>query len=196
LGCDIEAAVLLREELSISALPFVLWAMVRRREEAMKYMLLINQGDAPTPRSPDEWATLSEDEQRAVYADYQAINQTPGVTPGLGLDAPETEGTLRSTTLTGELRSPLRATRSGVAARHGLDDLTDLTRRERRRTGELEIPSQRETAATASARAASSRLTSDIPPARPEARASPRSEPAPPTSNAARSASVSRWTAA
>ena len=60
----------------------------------MKYMLLIHQGDAPTPRSPDEWATLSEDEQKAVYADYQAINQTPGVTPGLGLDAPETATTV------------------------------------------------------------------------------------------------------
>lgn len=38
----------------------------------MKYMLLIHQGDAPTPRSPDEWASLSEDEQKAVFADYQA----------------------------------------------------------------------------------------------------------------------------
>src|SRR5213596_1177127 len=58
-------------------------------------MLLIHQGDAPTPRSPDEWATLSDDEQKAVYADYQAINQTPGVTPGLGLVAPETATTVR-----------------------------------------------------------------------------------------------------
>jgi hypothetical protein len=61
----------------------------------MKYMLLINQGTSPTPRSPDEWATLSEDEQKAVYADYQAINETPGVTPGLGLDVPETATTVR-----------------------------------------------------------------------------------------------------
>jgi hypothetical protein len=61
----------------------------------MKYMLLIHQGDSPTPRSPEAWATLSEDEQKAVYADYQAINQTSGVTPGLGLDAPETATTVR-----------------------------------------------------------------------------------------------------
>ena len=61
----------------------------------MKYMLLIHQVDAPTPRSPEDWATLSEDEQKAVYADYQAINQTPGVTPGFGLDAPETATTVR-----------------------------------------------------------------------------------------------------
>jgi hypothetical protein len=61
----------------------------------MKYMLLIHQGDAPTPQSPEAWATLSEDDQKAVYADYQAINQTPGVTPGLGLDVPETATTVR-----------------------------------------------------------------------------------------------------
>ena len=61
----------------------------------MKYILLIHQGDSPTPRSPEAWATLSEEEQKAVYADYQAVNQTPGVTPGHGLDAPETATTVR-----------------------------------------------------------------------------------------------------
>ena len=61
----------------------------------MKYLLLIHQGDAPTPRSPEAWAALSEDEQKGVFADYQAINQTPGVTPGLGLDVPETATTVR-----------------------------------------------------------------------------------------------------
>lgn len=61
----------------------------------MKYMLLIHQGDAPTPQEPEAWATLSKDEQKAVFADYQAINQTPGVTPGLGLDVPETATTVR-----------------------------------------------------------------------------------------------------
>jgi len=61
----------------------------------MKYMLLIHQVDTPTPRDPEAWARLSEDEQNAVYADYQAINQTPGVTPGMGLDAAETATTVR-----------------------------------------------------------------------------------------------------
>jgi hypothetical protein len=76
--------------------PFVYEASkLHEKEEAMKYMLLIHQGDAPTPRSPEEWARLSEDEQKAVYSDYQAINETPGVTPGLGLDGPETATTVR-----------------------------------------------------------------------------------------------------
>jgi hypothetical protein len=61
----------------------------------MKYLLLIHQGDTPTPRDPEAWARLSEDEQKAVFADYQAINLTAGVTPGLGLDAPETATTVR-----------------------------------------------------------------------------------------------------
>jgi hypothetical protein len=61
----------------------------------MKYMLLIHQGTAPTPRSPDEWKRLSEDEQKAVYADYKAINETPGVSPGLQLGDPGTATTVR-----------------------------------------------------------------------------------------------------
>ena len=61
----------------------------------MKYMLLIHQGDAPTPRDPDEWAKLSEDEQKAVFAAYGEINQTPGVTPGEQMDAPEAATTVR-----------------------------------------------------------------------------------------------------
>jgi hypothetical protein len=61
----------------------------------MKYMLLIHQGDAPTPRDPDAWGRLSEEEQKAVYANYQAINQTAGVSPGVELAAPETATTVR-----------------------------------------------------------------------------------------------------
>jgi len=30
----------------------------------MQYMLLIHQGTSPTPHSPEDWARLSEDEQR------------------------------------------------------------------------------------------------------------------------------------
>jgi hypothetical protein len=61
----------------------------------MKYMLLIQQGAAPTPYSPDEWARLSADEQNAVYAAYKAINETPGVSPGLQLQPPEMATTVR-----------------------------------------------------------------------------------------------------
>jgi hypothetical protein len=61
----------------------------------MKYMLLIHQGSTPTPRDPDAWGRLSEEEQKAVFADYQAINQNPAVTSGVQLDEPETATTVR-----------------------------------------------------------------------------------------------------
>jgi hypothetical protein len=60
----------------------------------MKYMLLIQHGETATPDSP-EWDRMSEDEQKAVYADYQALNQTPGVTPGVWMEGPETATTVR-----------------------------------------------------------------------------------------------------
>jgi len=61
----------------------------------MKYMLLIHQGETPTPQDPEAWGRLSEDEQKAVFTDYRAINKTPGVTPGLGLGTPDTATTVQ-----------------------------------------------------------------------------------------------------
>ena len=61
----------------------------------MKYMLLIHQGSTPTPRDPEAWAELPKDEQQAVFADYKAINETSGVTPGVGMGEPETATTVR-----------------------------------------------------------------------------------------------------
>jgi hypothetical protein len=54
----------------------------------MKYMLLIHHG-------PREWDSLSEDEKKQVYADYQAVSATPGVTPGVWMEAPELATTVR-----------------------------------------------------------------------------------------------------
>jgi hypothetical protein len=60
----------------------------------MKYMLLIHQGSAPLPGSP-EWDRLPEDEQKTIYADYQALNETAGVTPGVWMEPPELATTVR-----------------------------------------------------------------------------------------------------
>ena len=60
----------------------------------MKYMLLIHQGTTPTPPS-EEWDRLPEDEKQAIYAAYKAINETPGVSPGVQLQPPETATTVR-----------------------------------------------------------------------------------------------------
>jgi hypothetical protein len=60
----------------------------------MKYLLLIHQGTTPLPGT-DAWDALSEEEKARVYADYQALTATPGVTPGHQLQPPETATTVR-----------------------------------------------------------------------------------------------------
>jgi hypothetical protein len=64
-------------------------------EDAMRYILLIYHGDTPTPQDPDAWGRLSADERQQIFGDYQALNQTPGVTPGERMDAPDTSTTVR-----------------------------------------------------------------------------------------------------
>jgi hypothetical protein len=61
----------------------------------MKYMMLIHQVTAPTPRDAEAWSALSEDERQAVFTGYKALNETPGVTPGLQLAPAETATTVR-----------------------------------------------------------------------------------------------------
>ncbi|MGN6372602.1 MAG: YciI family protein [Solirubrobacteraceae bacterium] len=61
----------------------------------MKFMLLIHQGSTPTPDDPEAWGGLSAEEQQAVYADYQALNETPGVTPGVRMQPPDMATTVR-----------------------------------------------------------------------------------------------------
>jgi hypothetical protein len=60
----------------------------------MKYLLLIHQGSSPTPAT-DDWDAVPEAEKATIFADYQALNETPGVTPGLRLQTPDTATTVR-----------------------------------------------------------------------------------------------------
>jgi hypothetical protein len=60
----------------------------------MQYLLLIYQGDTPVPPS-EEWDRLPDEEKQAIPADYQRVNETPGVTPGLWMEAPEMATTVR-----------------------------------------------------------------------------------------------------
>ena len=61
----------------------------------MKYMLLIHHGDGPTPREPEKWDELSGEEQKRIFAEWQALGQTEGVTPGMRLEPAETATTVR-----------------------------------------------------------------------------------------------------
>jgi hypothetical protein len=56
----------------------------------MNYLLLI-YGNI----TRDEVAALSEDERKALYAGWGAINSTPGVTPGLEMEDPSAATTIR-----------------------------------------------------------------------------------------------------
>jgi hypothetical protein len=81
--------------MSIFPTPVRLMGDHSQKEDAMKYMLLIHQGTTPLPGS-DEWDRLSADEQQAVYREYQAVNETPGVTPAtVQMQPPETATTVR-----------------------------------------------------------------------------------------------------
>jgi hypothetical protein len=60
----------------------------------VQYVMLIYQGTTPLPRT-EEWDALPEEEQKKVYADYGALNETQGVTPGLPLGLPENATTVR-----------------------------------------------------------------------------------------------------
>src|SRR5438067_1088078 len=60
----------------------------------MQFVLLIYQGTTPLPDT-EAWSSLSEEEQRAIYADYAALNRAPGVTPGLPLGLSEHATTVR-----------------------------------------------------------------------------------------------------
>jgi hypothetical protein len=56
---------------------------------------VIYQGTTPLPTSPEDWATLTEDEQKAIYAQYAEVNRTPCVSPGLPLGLPENAKTVQ-----------------------------------------------------------------------------------------------------
>ena len=62
----------------------------------MKYMLLIHQGSSPdAARRRTRGRRCPRTSSRRSTRDYKALNQTPGVTPGVGLQPPETATTVR-----------------------------------------------------------------------------------------------------
>src|SRR4051794_21760439 len=80
--------------MSIQAPPVRLPLRATTKGAALRYMLMIYQGATPLPGTP-EWEALSAEQQQAVYAGYQAVNATPGMTPGEQMRPPETATTVR-----------------------------------------------------------------------------------------------------
>jgi hypothetical protein len=60
----------------------------------MKFVMLIFQGTTPLPGT-ERWKGLSATEQKSVYADYAAVNSTPGVSAGLPLGLPGASRTVQ-----------------------------------------------------------------------------------------------------
>lgn len=90
----------------------------------MQYVLVIYQGTTPLPTDPDAWARLSEDEQKAIYKDYAALNKTPGVSPGFTLGLPKDATTVQvqdGKTVTRE--GPYLSEGAGGYLIYGADDL-------------------------------------------------------------------------
>lgn len=56
---------------------------------------MIYQGPNPATPGTDRWNALPKTEQAAIYADYAAINRTPGFTPGLPAGFPEKAKTVQ-----------------------------------------------------------------------------------------------------
>lgn len=60
----------------------------------MQFVLLIYQGTTPLPGT-DAWEQLPQAERKRVYDDYGALNEAPGVSPGLPLGLPQDARTVR-----------------------------------------------------------------------------------------------------
>jgi hypothetical protein len=56
----------------------------------MKYMLLIHPGDGRS-----QYESLSEEEQQAIFREYLAVREAPGVTAGEQLQPADTATTVR-----------------------------------------------------------------------------------------------------
>ena len=61
----------------------------------MHYVMLIFHGATPPLPGTPAWEALSSDEQKAVYAEYAALNSIPGVTPGVPMGLPGDATTVR-----------------------------------------------------------------------------------------------------
>jgi hypothetical protein len=59
-----------------------------------QFVMMIYHGSSPLPGS-DAWQALPAEEQKRVYQDYGALNNTAGVTPGVPMGLPKDAKTVR-----------------------------------------------------------------------------------------------------
>jgi hypothetical protein len=79
---------------SISRRPVRLSIDTTPKEAEVKYVMLIHQGSTPRPGHPS-WDELDDAAKGAIYAEYGALNQTPGMEAGYGMEEADTATTVR-----------------------------------------------------------------------------------------------------
>jgi hypothetical protein len=87
----------------------------------MQFVLVIHHGSYPLPGTPEAESVSAEDE-RAAYADYDALNKMENMTPGPPLGLPENATTVRvedGSTVTTE--GPYRDPKSAVGGFYVLE---------------------------------------------------------------------------
>lgn len=60
----------------------------------MQFVLMIYHGTTPLPGTP-EWESVSPEEQKAAYVDFNTLNNMENVTPGPPLGLPENATAVR-----------------------------------------------------------------------------------------------------
>jgi hypothetical protein len=61
----------------------------------MKFVLLVYHGPNPPLPGSQRWKALPEAEQKAIYADYAALNKADGMVGGLPLGLPDAARTVQ-----------------------------------------------------------------------------------------------------
>jgi hypothetical protein len=64
------------------------------KEDTMRFVLVIYHGTTPLPGTPES-ESLSQEEKRAIYADFDALNKMENMTPGPPLGLAENATTVR-----------------------------------------------------------------------------------------------------
>jgi hypothetical protein len=68
--------------------------LIDQSEDTMQFVLVIYHGSMPLPGQPG-WKPVSEEEKKAVYADFAALNKLENLTPAPPLGLPQDATTVR-----------------------------------------------------------------------------------------------------
>ena len=100
----------------------------------MQFVLVIYHGNFPLPGTP-EAESVTEEQKKAIYADFEALNKMKNLTPGVPLGLPENATTVRVVNgSTVSTKGPYLGVRGavggyGVVEADNLDDVVAIAAR-------------------------------------------------------------------